>query len=75
MGEILTLSEMRDRYPDEWLLIAYEELDDDLVVVRGEVVAHSLDRDEVYRQLGNFKGQSLAIEYFGEVSEDVAFAL
>ena len=31
-------------YPSEWVLIAYTELDEDLNVIRGEVLAHSPER-------------------------------
>ena len=40
MGKNLTLDEMANRYDGEWLMIAYTELDDNMIVVRGEVLAH-----------------------------------
>jgi hypothetical protein len=37
---------MQQKYHDEWLLIAYTDLDEDLHVIRGEVLAHSPDQAE-----------------------------
>jgi hypothetical protein len=75
MSEILSYEEIKRRYPDEWLLIAEPELDDELGVIRGVVVAHSKNRDEVYRALLTVPGNSIAIEYTGEWPEDLAVAL
>jgi hypothetical protein len=50
MDEILTLGEMEVRFPSEWILVADPELDETLEVVRGRVVSHSKDRDEVYQR-------------------------
>lgn len=69
--KILTLEEIIRYYPDQWVLIADPQLDEDLEVIRGEVVAHSLDRDELYNQLGASKGKSFAIEYTGSTADDV----
>lgn len=70
-SKILTLEEIIRYYPDQWVLIAAPELDEDLEVIRGEVIAHSPDRDELYNQLGASKGRSFAIEYTGSTADDV----
>ncbi len=75
MGEMLSIQEMRSQYPGEWLLIAYAELDDEMSVIRGEVLAHSPDRDEIYRELLSVPGKSVAIEYAGAIPEDLAVVL
>jgi hypothetical protein len=75
MSAVLTYDEIKKRYPDEWILIADAELDEELNVVRGEVVAHSKDRDEVYLKILAIKGRSFAIEYNGEPPEGWAAAL
>lgn len=66
---------MRSYYTNEWLLIAYTELDDEMRVVSGEVLAHSPDRDEVYHKLLSMKGKPVAVEYTGAIPEDLAVAL
>jgi len=71
----MTFEEMKDLYPEQWLAIAYTELNDDMAVRRGKVLAHSSDRDEIYRCLLALGSQSIAIEYTGEIPEDLAVML
>jgi hypothetical protein len=73
--EILTLEQIHQRYDGEWVLIAYTELDDDLKPVMGEVLAHSSDRDQVYRAVSQGNGRDLAIECFVKTPEDMVFIL
>jgi hypothetical protein len=64
--------EIRAQYAGQWLLIEYQELDEQLNVVAGEVVAHSPDKEEIYKRLLETQGKNIAIEYAGELSQDVA---
>jgi hypothetical protein len=75
ISQILTLEEIISLYPDEWVLIAYTELDEDLNVIQGEVLAHSSDRDQLYNNSLPRKGKSVAIEYTGAIPEDLAVML
>ena len=75
MAETITFQQMKERYPDQWLLVACAETDDDMNLVRGEVLAHSGSRDEVYRCLLGVAGKNLAIEYTGDIPEDLAVML
>ena len=49
MTEILTIDEINDRYPDEWVLIGEPETDESLEVLRGKVLYHGKCRDEMLR--------------------------
>lgn len=75
MNRVMSLEAMKEQYAGEWVLIAYTELDDDMRVIRGRVLAHSPDRDEIYRKLLSVGGQQVAVEYMGEVPEDLAVVL
>jgi hypothetical protein len=75
MTEILTREEMAQRYHNEWLLIAYTEIDENLNVIRGEVLAHSPSQEEIYNYLPLAKGKAVAFEYVGKIPEDLAFIL
>ncbi|MEG4505324.1 hypothetical protein QUA81_15915 [Microcoleus sp. F6_B4] len=75
ISQILSLEEIRHLYPSEWVLIAYTELDEDLNVIRGEVLAHSPERDLLYNNALSRKGKSVAIEYTGPIPEDLAAML
>jgi hypothetical protein len=75
-SQIFTLEEIIKRYPDEWVLIVSPELDEDLNVIRGEVLIHSPDRDEVYNSLSLRKGKPVAIEYCtGKVPDNLVMML
>lgn len=75
MGEILSLEQIYQQYPDQWVLIVEPELDENLNVIRGYVLAHSPDQDEIYSQLSSTKNISAAIEYTGQVPENISFFL
>lgn len=70
--QILTFEEMRQKYWGEWLLIDHAELDESQRVVRGHVLAHSMDRDEIDQALPLRKGRMAAIEYVGPIPDDYA---
>ncbi len=71
----MKMEEIRKRYGGEWVLIEYTTLDEQLRVCEGEVIAHSANKDEIYRQLLNTRGKDVAIEYLGQVPEDLAVML
>ena len=43
----MRLEEIKEQYPNEWVLIEFTELDDELKVVDGRVLAHSPSRDQI----------------------------
>lgn len=67
MMEILTIEQMYEHYRNEWLLIAFTEIDDDFNVLKGEVLAHSPERDDIYAAFDRREGKSVAVEYTGQV--------
>lgn len=75
MNEVLTLAEIYERFPSEWVLIADPELDDKLEVIRGRVVCHSKDRDEVDLKAVELRLKSSAFLYTGGIPEGTAVIL
>lgn len=71
----MTFEEMKQHYQGEWLLIAYKDLDDQMQVTQGEVLAHSPHQSDIYEVLPSIPEQPLAIEYVGQIPENVAFIL
>jgi hypothetical protein len=71
-GEVLTLEEMIERYPNQWLLIGEPELDDNANTTRGQVLAYSPDEYEIYNALSLFDVKSKSIEYTGSIPQDLA---
>jgi len=75
MSKLMTFEEMKQLYQGEWLLIAYKNLDKQMQVIDGEVLAHSAHQSDIYEVLSSIPEQPLAIEYVGQIPEDVAFIL
>lgn len=62
---------LKKQYPNEWLLVEYEGLDELLHVTRGRVLAHSANKDEIYRLLGKSFGKNLTVEYTGPHDQEL----
>lgn len=75
MREILSFSEINERFDSEWVLIGDPETDDDLNVKQGVVLWHSKDRDEVYRKAKEIHPNHSAILYTGKLPDNVAVVL
>jgi hypothetical protein len=75
MNEVMTIDEMRVNFPDEWVLIADAEYVVPYGVQRGRVVAHSKDRDEVYRVALAQRPNNCAFKYFGFPPEGTTIIL
>jgi hypothetical protein len=75
MDEILTTAEIQERFDSEWVLVGDPELDENLEVVRGKVIFHSKDRDEVYRKDMELRPRSAAYLFTGKMPEDTAIVL
>jgi hypothetical protein len=65
MSDILTLGEMKARFPSEWVLINEPQTGKRLEDLMGEVLFHSLDRDEVVRKVRELRPLHFVIEYTG----------
>jgi hypothetical protein len=71
-GSIMKWEDILTHYAGQWLLIEYQELDEQLNVLEGEVIAHAPNKEAIYEQLAKVKGKNIAIEYAGELSHDLA---
>jgi hypothetical protein len=54
------------------VLVEYWELDAQLNVVEGDVVAHSPRKQDNYKQLLDIRGKNIANEYTGEFPKELA---
>lgn len=75
MSEIVTLAEIKDRFESEWVLLENPETDESLKVIKGRVLWHSKDRDEVYRKARKLRPKHTAILYTGTQPEEMAVVL
>ena len=75
MTEILNIDEIKSRHDGEWVLIGDPVTDESLSVIRGNVLSHSTDRNEVYRKARELKPTHSAILFFGRLPKDAAIVL
>jgi hypothetical protein len=61
----MTLEEIKQQYPNQWVLIEFTKLDDELSVVDGKVLAHSANRDEIEKELTTLRNEKIAVEFTG----------
>ena len=73
-NERLTLEEMMEKYPDEWLFIIDCEISENTELLSGVVVAHSQSRADIYDASGYYKGGA-AIHYTGKLPEGMHYLL
>lgn len=74
-GEVLTLAEIEARFPSEWVLIEDPDVGENLEIIRGPVLWHSKDRDEVYQQAIDLGAKSAATVYVGPWPENMEYVL
>ena len=67
---VQAIAALKRRYPKEWLLLTHVTADELTRPVKGKLVAHSKNRDEIYEQLHRVRG-GFAIEYTGEIPKDL----
>jgi hypothetical protein len=75
MPEILTIVEIESRFASEWVLVEDPTTNDALEVQSGVVIAHSKDRDEVYREAVRLRPKRFAMLYTGTLPKDTEIAL
>jgi len=71
----MTLEEIKQQYPNEWVLIEFTELNDELEVVNGEVIAHSPSKEEINKKLMVARNEKIAIEFTGDADTGEAYLL
>jgi hypothetical protein len=69
----MKIAEIREQYAGEWVLIKFgsmADLDENLAVIDGEVVAHALNREDIDRAEEQAGPGNYAVEFLGEFPED-----
>lgn len=62
----MTLEDIKDQYTNKWVLIEYTQLDDQLRVIDGKVIAHSPSRIGIDKKLAALRNERIAVEFTGE---------
>lgn len=75
MQEILTMPEIKQLYPSEWVLIEELETDKELNIKSGKVTYHSNNKREVCLKARERKPKYFSVFYTGEIPKDIIFLL
>lgn len=65
------IGKLKRRYPKEWLLLTHVVADELTRPIKGKLVAHSKNRDEIYDRLARVRAGSACIEYTGKIPKDL----
>ncbi len=69
------MSELEDRNPSEWVLLANPILDPERRVHGGTLLYHGKDRNDVTRKYGELKLSSAALIFVGPEPEGMVYVL
>ena len=72
---IMTISEIQTQFASEWILLEDPETTETLEVKSGNVLWHSKDRDELYREARELRPKHSAILYTGQLPEEMVVVL
>jgi hypothetical protein len=75
MERVMTISEIESEFDSEWVLVDEPETNEQLEVLKGTVIHHSRDRDEVYRKAVSLRPRRSAILYTGSIPEGTVVVL
>ena len=75
MSQMMTMAEMKNRFDSEWVLVGDPEFNEQMELVRGQVLFHSRDKEEVYRKDREIHPRSAAYVYTGPPPENVLINL
>ena len=69
--KIMTQAEIEAQFDDEWVLVEDPEYDQNNEVVRGKVLFHSKNRDEMYAKAMQLRPKRSASLYTGPVPDEI----
>jgi hypothetical protein len=75
MEQEMTIAEIESQFESEWVLVEEPETNEQLEVIKGKVLHHSKDREEVYRKAVSLRPKRSAILYTGSIPEDTVVVL
>lgn len=75
MEQQMTVQEMEARFDGEWILVGEPETTETLELIKGVVLHHSKDRDEVYRRAVESRPKRYAVLFTGKMPANTAIVL
>ena len=75
MDMVMTFEEIERNFESEWVLVKDPVVDKNFRVIKGEVICHSKDRDEIDRKAVELRLRSSAFLYTGKTPKYAALNL
>ena len=75
VNKVMTIDEIESQFPSEWILVGDPVTNEALEVLRGNVLWHSPDRDEVYRKAVELRPKRSAFLCTKEIPEGTTIVL
>ena len=75
MNENLSIAEIESRFDGEWVLLEDPQVNQQMEILGGKVLAHSKDRDEVYQKAVELRPKHSAFLYLGTMPENTAIVV
>lgn len=72
---LLNIPEMKEKYHNQWVLIADPVYDKAHKISRGRVILHSEDRERIDKAMLETEENNIAIRYLGAVDKDLSVIL
>ena len=70
-AKVEDITKIKRRYPKEWLLLTNVVADELTRPIKGKLVAHSKNRDDIHDRLARVRAGSVCIEYTGKTPKDL----
>ena len=75
MSELMTWQEIEEAFDSEWVLIEDPDLTSAQEVIRGRVVFHGPDKEDLYSILEELRPSCSAIRFVGRLPDDFEMIL
>ncbi|RLC17303.1 MAG: hypothetical protein DRI57_09970 [Deltaproteobacteria bacterium] len=67
--------QIKKKYTDNWILLEDVQIDEDMYISEGKVIYFHPNKEEIYKKLLELKPKRSAIEFVGNIPEDIAVML
>ncbi len=68
-------NQIKKKYTDNWILLEDVQMDEDMYISEGRVIYFHPSKEEIYKKLLELKPKISAIEFVGNIPEDIAVML
>lgn len=75
MAEIISYTDIQNKYDSQWVLLEDPEIDEFSKIKSAKLLWFSKNRDEIYQKANSLKPKHAAILFIGKPSGNITFVL